>query len=497
MRKPGLATQVFIGLGLGVVVGLFFGEKVAFLKIAGDAFIGLLQITVIPYVVIALITSLGRLTFKEVKELGFKAGGVLLVLWGIGLAVVFLSPLAMPDWTSASFFKPSQVQATKNVDFLQLYIPSNPFFALSNSIIPAIVVFSILFGLALINVEHKERLLNLLSTVGDALLTLTGFIGRLAPYGVFAITGAAAGTIDISDLGRLQVYLVIYVGVALLLSFWVVPGLVTALTPLRYGAILRTFRAPLVTAFATGNVLIVLPMLAAESRRLLSETDSREGKPEEHAWSSVDVLIPASFPFPTLGAVLALLFVLFGGWFVGSPVPLSQYPTLAGLGLASLFGGTVLSLPFLFDLLRLPSDLFQVFVSVDVVGSRFGTLLAAMHIIAIALIGSYALQGRVRLRPVPVLRFAVVSVALLAGLLFGIRGFYTHIYVHPYTKDKLLAGLHLHQRPQPQVVHRDPAEPGLGPAATPRERIPPEKRGVLRVCYLLDDYPLAFFNSSN
>ena len=89
LRKPGLATQVFVGLGLGILVGLFFGEKVAFLKVGGDAFIDLLQITVIPYVVIALITSLGRLTLKEAKELGLKGGGVLLVLWGMGLAVVF------------------------------------------------------------------------------------------------------------------------------------------------------------------------------------------------------------------------------------------------------------------------------------------------------------------------------------------------------------------------------------------------------------------------
>ena len=43
------ASQVFIGLGLGVLVGLFFGERVAFLRVGGDAFIALLQITVMPY----------------------------------------------------------------------------------------------------------------------------------------------------------------------------------------------------------------------------------------------------------------------------------------------------------------------------------------------------------------------------------------------------------------------------------------------------------------
>ena len=47
-RRIGIASQVFIGLGLGVLVGLFFGERVAYLKLGGDAFIALLQITVLP-----------------------------------------------------------------------------------------------------------------------------------------------------------------------------------------------------------------------------------------------------------------------------------------------------------------------------------------------------------------------------------------------------------------------------------------------------------------
>ncbi len=43
-----LATQVLLALALGAVTGLFFGEIVAPLKVVGDAFIRLLQITVIP-----------------------------------------------------------------------------------------------------------------------------------------------------------------------------------------------------------------------------------------------------------------------------------------------------------------------------------------------------------------------------------------------------------------------------------------------------------------
>jgi Na+/H+-dicarboxylate symporter/ABC-type amino acid transport substrate-binding protein len=494
-RRLGIATQVFIGLGLGILVGVFFGEEVAFLKIAGDAFIALLQITVIPYIVVALITSLGRQTFDDLRALVLGAGSVLLVLWAVGLAVVLASPLALPNWLSASFFSVSEIEPGAPVDFLSLYIPSNIFYALSNAVVPAIVVFSILFGVALINVTQKQRLLDLLSIVGDALLTITGYIGKLAPYGVFAITANAAGTIEVADLGRLQVYIVIYVTLALILSLWFVPCLIAAVTPLSHRSILRTFRGPLITAFATGNVLVVLPVLAADGKRLVDETDPRKGS-DEQAESSIDILVAAAYPFPTMGGLLALVFVLFGGWYVGSMVPLDQYPMLAIAGLASLFGGTVLALPFLFDLLRLPADLFPVFVTVDVIGSRFGTLLAAMNIIAIALIGTFALEGRVTLRAAPLLRLAAITIVLLATALFGIRAFYTHVYVDAYAKDQILAGLQLIQDPQPHIVYREPPKEILTESARPIGLDRLKENGVLRVCYSPGDYPSAFFNAS-
>ena len=57
------------------------------------------------------------------------------------------------------------------------------------------------------------------------------------------------------------------------------------------------------------------------------------------------------------------------------------------------------------------------FVTVDVISSRFGTLLAGMHIIAITLIGACALEGLVRLQPLRLLRFAAVSLLLIVVVL--------------------------------------------------------------------------------
>ena len=76
-----VAQQILLGLALGIATGIFFGEMVGWLNVVGTTFIQFLQITVIPYVSLALITGLGSLTYAQVKALALKGGGILLLLW--------------------------------------------------------------------------------------------------------------------------------------------------------------------------------------------------------------------------------------------------------------------------------------------------------------------------------------------------------------------------------------------------------------------------------
>ncbi|MDJ0951592.1 MAG: cation:dicarboxylase symporter family transporter [Alphaproteobacteria bacterium] len=498
-----LASQVLLALVLGVVVGLFFGELVAPLKLVGQAFVRLLQVTVIPYIVVALITGLGRLTYDEVKALAVKGGSVLLVIWAITIFLVLVLPLSFPDWPSGSFFQKSSIETPAAPDFLQLYIPSNPFFSLANAIVPAIVVFSIMIGLALTGVHNKAIIVEPLLALGEILRKITSAIAKLAPLGVFSLIASAAGTISFEDLARLQVYVVVMVLLALVLGLWLLPGLVACVTPLHHGDILRRLRTPLITAFATGSSLVVLPMLAESCKSLIAEARAQAGVPddeaeedEEETESAVDVLIPTFYSFPSAGSVMALGFVPFAGWYIGSSVPGADLPAVLFAGLASLFGGTVLAIPFILSLAELPRDLFQVFLSVEVIGSRFGTYLGTVHYAAIGLIGTFALQGIPRFRLWPLLRLLIVGVGLVAVVLIGARAFYTYVVVVPYTKDDALKGLNTLRRPQPAVVHRQ--APRAAPGAEtggPRSHSEIRNSGVLRVCYLAGNYPLSFFNT--
>ena len=431
------SQRILVGLGSGVAVGLFFGDLVAPLKVVADGFVRLLQMTVLPYVTVSIIVSLGSLDFAEARRLGMRAGAVLVGLWGLALGYAFLFPLVFPPSESASFFSNSLLEQPAAFDFVGLYIPSNPFHSLANNIVPAVVLFSVIVGLALIGVERKAVLLDVLGVAGATIARATRFVVRLTPYGIFALAAVAAGTLSLEQLERIQVYLVTYVAIALLVALWVLPGLVAALTTIPYREVLGPMRDALITAFLAGDLFIVLPLLIESSKGVLA----RHGVAAEHATSLPDVIVPASFNFPHTGKLLSISFVLFAGWFADAAVPLGGYPQLALTGLLSFFGSLNAAVPFLLDLFRIPADTFQLFLATSVVNSRFGTLAAAMHTVAVALIGSAAVAGAVTFDARRVGRYVVTTLLLTAAVVVGLRVTFRTLLAHEFRGTELVYGM--------------------------------------------------------
>ena len=201
LRKPSAFMQVIIGLFLGLFVGLFFGEPAGQLGILGTAYIRLLQMTVLPYVVVSLIGGVGRLSGQQARMIGSRGGALILFLWSIALVTLTTLPLGYPDWEAASFFSVTLLEEPVAFDPLALYLTANPFNALANTIVPASVLFCIAVGVALIGVPNKDGLLQAFQNLTDALLRVTSGVVKLAPYGIFAITANAAGTLRLEELG--------------------------------------------------------------------------------------------------------------------------------------------------------------------------------------------------------------------------------------------------------------------------------------------------------
>jgi len=489
-RSQGSA-RVLAGLLAGVATGVFLGEYCAPLKVVGDAFIGLLQMTVLPYIVVSLIANFGRLTLGQSRRLALAGGLVLLLLWAIGLFTVAVVPQSFPTWKTGSFFSTVMTQPPVKIDFLGLFVPTNVFAALADSVIPAVVVFCICLGLALVGVHDRQSLIAHLDVLAQALTRVNHFVVRLTPYGVFAITASLAGTMSVEQAGRLQAYLIVYTAVVLLMTFIVLPLLVTACTPFAYRDVIGVSKAALLMAFATGKLLVVLPLLIEETERLFERYRHQD---EAGVAPAVDVLYPLAYPFPHLGKLLGMLFIPFAAWFLGHAMDWEEYPPFLAAGLFSYFGGPLLATPFLLDLMRLPHDMFQLFLASGVYCGRLGDALGVMHLITFTLITTCALTGWLRLRWGPILRYLIVTTALGVVMIAVLRTGLARSLQYAERKEDIIAQMQLLEQPVPALVLREagpnpaPLQPGEPLLARVR------RRGVLRVGFNADKLPFAYFN---
>lgn len=489
-KSSGKSKWILWGLGLGVGCGLMFGEYCRFLGLVGEAYVKLLQMTVLPYITVSLMLGFGSLTSEQAKDLARKAGALLMMFWAIALVAVMLMPLTFPHWQSAAFFSSSLLEQRQEKDLLDLFIPSNPFHSLAENIVPAVVLFCILLGVALIGVKQKPELLRNLSILAEALSRVTNFVARLMPFGLFAIVASATGTLSLEELGRLHVYLLSYIAASLFLSFWVLPGLLVVTTPFGYREVVGLSRDALITAFVTGNFFIVLAVLTSHAhelfrqRRLLRETTK----------SYVDVIMPVAFNLPNIGKLLLLLFIPFAAWFSGSPASAGQYPALMLAGLLSFFGSTTVAVPYLLDLLKLPHDLFQLYLVSGLLTGRFATVLAAMNLLVFTLLSVALLTGVTAIRRVKLFAFIGVTVLLAAGTIGGLHFYFAKFVRNTYTMAEVVGAMHALHQPLPARTY--PSMPPAPQHIEGKSRLDEiQERGFVRVGYLKDRMPYAFENA--
>jgi Na+/H+-dicarboxylate symporter/ABC-type amino acid transport substrate-binding protein len=483
-----LSAKIFLGLGLGMATGIFLGEITAPLKLVGAGFVQLLQMAVLPYIIIALISGLGKLNYQQAVRLSLRVGSLLLLIWALTFVVLYLLPLSFPNSESASFFSTTLLEQPQQFNFLE-FIPSNPFYSMANNIVPAVVLFSIAVGLALMGIESKGRLLGAFDILEEALKRVMKFIVRLTPIGIFAIAASTAGTMHVDQLSRLQVYIVAYVLATLLMTFGVLPALMMLLTPLGYREIILTTKDALLMAFATDNLLIVIPMLTDHGKEILQKGtgDSAESQ------SSVDVIVPVSFNFPNVGRLLQLVFILFAAWFTKSVIGLAGYANLTVSGLLSMFGKPVAAMPFLLDLLHLPADLMQLYLASGIFVAQFGTLASAMHLFALAVLGGFAMAGALRIQWKRLVPVTVLSVGLVAAAVVGARAYFSFAVENAYNKEKIVAQMRPLFAQVPAKVYKA-APPALPMDSTRSAMKRIRARGAIRVGYLDDNRPMSFFN---
>lgn len=483
-----LLILILLSVVLGLFTGLFFGERCRHLAIIGNAFIAIMQISVLPYILVSLVQSIGSLEPMQARSVA-KRGVILIVaMWGIVFFLMSLMPLCFPLWKSATFFTPSLLDTRETVDYIQLFIPANPFNSLANNVVPAVTIFSILCGVVLMSVPKKENLLNLLEVTSEVLANLTLMLVRLSPIGIFALIANAAGTMYPADILRLEVYLISYLVMGGLLFFLIMPLILTMFTHFRYLEIMRISRTAMLTVLLTGNLFIVLPLLVENIKKLFQQHHLES----EESDNMAKIIVPITFIVPCAGQLMDLLFVLFAAWFRNQSLGISGYLELYGAGLLTQFGSSKVAIPFLLSMFKLPSDLFQLFVVASVITDNVKFAVEAFAIFVLSAFFTAWMIGKVRWKlheAMSRLIFIAIGTALsLWALNIGFRC----LLRNPSDERHTLDCMKINQPVESVVFDKLPDK--HFPAGNNRLQAI-RKSGVLRVGYNSNVMPFAFFNN--
>ncbi|OQK15648.1 hypothetical protein AU255_15625 [Methyloprofundus sedimenti] len=473
----------------GIAFGLFVGDYAAKLQILGDIYIGLLQMTVLPYIVFSLIANIGRLSYLEARLLTRQGLLVLLALWLIGGLSVWAMSLTLPNIEQGSFFSSLLVANVPKIDFLQLFIPANPFQSLAENAVPAVVLFSMLFGAACIGYKDHKSILDNFSHVAKILLRVNSFVVILTPIGVFGIAASAAGTLSLGEFERIQAYVFMLIGSVLLVTLVVMPLLIASCTPFSYRQIARESRNVLLTVFIVGSVFVVIPLLIKMISRLFHSHVTTE-----HEQARIpDLVLPLAYPFPDMGKILSLVFIVFAAWFYDKPLEFLDYPVMLTIGLFLSFGKLITALPFLLNLYHIPEDVFNLFMTVGVICGRTADVAGAMHLMTFTILTTALMTGLFKIKWSVLIRNGLISLLLFFCVGLGIRIVLEQPTFNENQSPQILHMRLLNDRVPYTVSSLSQPNPiTLKPGQHLIDRI--RKTGIIRIGINEDSLPFSFYN---
>lgn len=224
-----LWKRVVVALVLGVATGLVMGDDVASIKWIGDLFIRAIKMLVVPLIFFSLVGGVAAV--GDVRKLGslgaramalFLTTAIVAVTLGMTLATLVRPgdglTITLPPGTAVP--PPPDQSLT---DMLISMVPDNPINAMAQGQILPVIVFAILFGVAMLMTGEEARPLTRGIEAASAVMQrLTVLVMEFTPFGVFALMAWVAGTFGWSalmPLGKLVFLNYVGCGIILLLVY--------------------------------------------------------------------------------------------------------------------------------------------------------------------------------------------------------------------------------------------------------------------------------------
>ncbi len=264
--KPSLTQWIFIGMGVGLIMGWLAPEAAVSLRPLSIIFLRLIRTIIAPLIFSTLVVGIaGHGNLKQVGRMGLKSLIYFEVITTLALIIGLMA---------VNLIKPGigvQLHADQNAadiiskkqswgDIVTHIVPQSFFQAAAEGEVLQVVIFTLIFSfaLALLPEDKRKIILSFCDSLAETMFKFTGIVMRYAPIGVGAAIAFTVGNKGISVLVNLGLLILTFYG-ALIIFIVVVLGGVALIAKIPVGKFFSAVKEPALIAFSTTSSEAALP----------------------------------------------------------------------------------------------------------------------------------------------------------------------------------------------------------------------------------------------
>ena len=384
---------MLLGLVAGLAVGFAVNASpalrgiVPWIEPLGSIFINAIRMTVVPLVVASLVVGVAGAS--DARAIGRVGGRALVLFVALVLAgAVFGAIIAQPILTrmidpgtagaiaggASELAGSAQEGAQRLPTFAQWLIdlvPSNPIRAAADGAMLPLIVFSLLFGVALLRLDADRRrpIIGFFEGVADAMLVLVRWVLVLAPIGVFALAVPLAARMGLAAAGALAGFVVLVSAMSVAFMALVLYPAASAIGRVPLGTFARAIAPSQAVAFSSRSSLAALPAM-------IEAAETRLGFPPEIS----RFLLPLSASTFRAGSGVGLtVSVLFVARLYGVDLSVAQIATVIATVLLTSFSvpgipnGSIIAMVPILVAAGIPVEGIGILLSIDTIPDMFRT----------------------------------------------------------------------------------------------------------------------------
>jgi Na+/H+-dicarboxylate symporter len=395
--RPSLSTSVLLALIAGLACGLLLSRTdtatiegvLPYIEPFGSLFVNAIRMTVIPLVVSLIIVGIAGAEATRIARVGGRA---LLVAFGFlclsGLVGALIAPPVFAHVTidsasiatlqaraGSAFVTPAGADASRRapaaLQWLVDLVPPNPVRAAADGAMLPLVVFAVVFGIALLAIapEQRDPVVGFFRGIAEAMLRLVRWVLVLAPLGVFALSLPLVARLGFAAIGALASYVLLIVVATTLFVVLLIYPAAAILGRVPLGRFARAVFPAQAVAFASRTSLAALPALIEGAEDRLGMTADSSG-----------FLFPLAAALFRVGAPIGLtvgtVFIahLYGHDLTSAQVATAALTTvLTSLSIPGIPGGSVVAMVPILASVGLPAEGVGLLLGVDTIPDAFRT----------------------------------------------------------------------------------------------------------------------------